>query len=125
MTENIYLFDTYAILEILSGNKNYLPYIDCEIIINEFIFAELSYKLLLEENKTKKDTEVYLRKYKDFIVNADFETIIEAMRFRVKHKKKKISMTDCISYVMAKKLGVKFLTGDKEFKNFENVEFVK
>ena len=34
-------------------------------------------------------------------------------------------MTDCIGYIMAKKLNIKFLTGDKEFENFLNVEFVK
>ena len=34
-------------------------------------------------------------------------------------------MTDCIGYIIAKRLGMKFLTGDKEFEGFENVEFVK
>ena len=47
------------------------------------------------------------------------------MEFRYKNKKKKLSMTDCISYFQAKELGIKFLTGDKEFQNLENVEFVK
>ena len=47
------------------------------------------------------------------------------MEFRVKNIKKDISITDYVGYFMAKNLGVKFLTGDKEFENFENVEFVK
>ncbi len=34
-------------------------------------------------------------------------------------------MTDCIGYIFAKQLGIKFLTGDKEFENLDNVEFVK
>ena len=46
------------------------------------------------------------------------------MKFRYENKHKKMSMTDCISYIQAKKLGIKFLTGDKEFKNKENVEHV-
>ena len=41
------------------------------------------------------------------------------------HRKQDLSMTDCVGYVVAKRLGVKFLTGDKEFRNFQNVEFVK
>ena len=47
------------------------------------------------------------------------------MKFRYNNKKKEMSMTDCISYFMAKELGIKFLTGDKEFENLENVEFAK
>ena len=34
-------------------------------------------------------------------------------------------MTDCIGYILAKNIGIKFLTGDKEFENLDNVEFVK
>lgn len=47
------------------------------------------------------------------------------MEFRLKWKDRKVSMTDCISYFQASELGIKFLTGDKEFEDFENVEFVK
>ena len=36
--------------------------------------------------------------------------------------RKALSMT---TTQLAKKLGIKFLTGDKEFKDFDNVEFVK
>ena len=39
--------------------------------------------------------------------------------------KRKLSMTDCIGYMMAKQWGIKFLTGDKEFEDMENVEYVK
>ena len=46
-------------------------------------------------------------------------------KLRLKHKKRDLSMTDCIGYAIAKRLGIKFLTGDKEFKDFENVEFIK
>ena len=47
------------------------------------------------------------------------------MNFRYNNKQRNLSSTDCISYFMAKDLGIKFLTGDKEFSNFENVEFIK
>ncbi|MBI2660858.1 hypothetical protein HYX09_01165, partial [Candidatus Woesearchaeota archaeon] len=51
--------------------------------------------------------------------------IEEAAKFRLKMKKRNISMTDCIGYVISGKLKVKFLTGDKEFEHLPNVEFVK
>jgi len=34
-------------------------------------------------------------------------------------------MTDSIGYILSIKIGVKFLTGDKEFEDLEKVEFVK
>ncbi len=34
-------------------------------------------------------------------------------------------MPDVVGYVIAKKHGVRFLTGDNGFEGFDNVEFVK
>ena len=50
-----YLFDTYAIIEIIDGNKNYLKYSDSDVVINNFIFAELCYNLF----KGRKDYQNY------------------------------------------------------------------
>mgnify|MGYP001284548999 CR=1 FL=1 len=121
MTET-FLFDTYALIEVIKGSKNYEKYIDCKMLINEFIFAELCYKLFRE---THENANFYLDKYSPFIFEITPDIIKEAMRFRVKNKKKKLSMTDCISYVMAGTYNIKFLTGNKEFEDLENVEFVK
>ena len=43
---NKYVFDTYAIIEIVRGNPNYIKYNDSEVIINNFIYAELCYNIL-------------------------------------------------------------------------------
>ena len=122
MNEEIFLFDTYAILEIVRGSKNYSNYLNCGIVINVFIFAELCYKLIREKTYNKEN---YISKYSSFIIEASPETIKKAMEFRVENIKKNLSMTDCISYIMSKKLGIKFLTGDEEFRNLDNVEFIK
>lgn len=122
MNNLTFLFDTYAILEVIGGNKNFEEYIDSNIVINDFIFAELCYKLFREK---VENTELYTKKYSKFIQPLTSETIKEAMLFRINNVNKNLSMTDCISYIMAKILGIKFLTGDKEFENLENVEFVK
>ena len=118
----LFVFDTYAIIEIIKGNRNYVPYLDSEIVINNFIFAELCYNLL-RDNDIHADE--YMNKYSSFINSVNSEWIEEAMKFRLKWKKRKVSIADCIGYIMAKKLGVKFLTGDKEFYGVENVEFVR
>ena len=117
-----FVFDTYAIMEIIKGNPKYEPYIDSKIIINNFIFAELCYNLYKGNNLK---VEEYSQKYSQFISSLKPEWIKEAMRFRIKWKDRNVSMTDCISYIMAQELGIKILTGDKEFENIEGVEFVK
>jgi len=117
-----FVFDTYAIMELIKGNSNYKPYLDVNFLINDFIFAELCYNLL-RENKVK--AEEYAKKYASYISKLEPDWIKEAMEFRLSWKDRNVSMTDCISYVMAKRLGIKFLTGDKEFKEMDNVEFVK
>ena len=123
MIDSVYVFDTYALLEIIAGNPSYAKYLSSEIIINEFIFAELCYKIIRERGI--ETANFYVDKYKNYISSLNHEIIKEAMLFRVKHKSKNLSAPDCISYVMALKLNIKFLTGDKEFQNMANVEYVK
>ena len=38
---------------------------------------------------------------------------------------KKLSLVDALGYSYSRKLGIKFLTGDREFSEMENVEYVK
>jgi len=121
MTET-YLYDTYALLEILNKNLNYNFYVEQEIVINNFIFAEMSYQLIVKDVKNREEI---LDEIEQAIIHPNPEVIKEAMKFRYKNKKKKMSMADCISYMMAKEMSIKFLTGDKEFEGLENVEFVK
>lgn len=122
MIDSTFLFDTYALIEIFNKNPKYERYIDARVIINEFIFAEYCYKLFLENIR---NIDEYLEEVICGIIKPNNEIIKEAMKFRSINKKKKMSMTDCISYIQAKKLAIKFLTGDKEFENLENAEFVK
>ncbi|HLC70871.1 MAG TPA: PIN domain-containing protein [Candidatus Nanoarchaeia archaeon] len=123
MVEEIYFFDSYAIVEIINGNSNYLPYKEVAIITTKLNLFEVCYSLL-REGKQKELDEFLLYSY-NYIIDFDQELIKDAAFFRLQHKKRNISMTDCIGYSLAKWLGLKFLTGDKEFEHFDNVEFIK
>ncbi len=118
----VFVFDTYAIMEIINKNKDYEKYLDSDVIINDFIFAELAYNLIREEHPRVKEV---LDSYAQHISHVEPEIITNAMEFRIKWKDRKVSITDCVSYLMAKSLNIKFLTGDKEFESLEGVEFVK
>ena len=118
-----YFFDSYALFEILKGNKNYEPYTQSNIILTKLNLFEIYYGLLRDLNEEIAST--ILEKYSEFAIDFDKDTIEHAAQLRLRHRKQDLSMTDCIGYVLAQKLGIKFLTGDKEFQNLENVEFVK
>lgn len=122
MTKRKFLFDTYAIIEIINGKESYKEYLESEFMINDFVFAELCYRLAREK---MPDYKRYLEMYAPFMVYPTPEAIEEAMLFRTENTSKNLSIPDCISYIMSKRLKLKFLTGDKEFENMPNVEFVK
>ena len=118
-----YFFDTYAIIEILEQNSVYEKYKDKEATITIFNLAEIYWSCLDKFNENELN-KIY-NTYKEAVVEVDDDTLKEAIRFRKQHKKQDLSYTDCVGYIYAKRNNLKFLTGDKEFQNLENVEFVK
>ena len=119
----MYFFDSYALIEIVKGSKLYDRFKDVKptcIILNLF---ELHQALLREFNKQTAD--YWITKFDYILLDISNEDIIGASDFRFKNKTKKLSMTDCLGYVVASKNSLKFLTGDKEFEGMNNVEFVK
>jgi|SRR3989344_1400811 len=116
-------FDSYAFFEILKGNLNYEPYKNCRIITTKLNIFELYFGLLRDVDE--QSAEKYLNKYYPFVLDFDKDILIEAAKMRLRLRNRNISMTDCIGYILSLKLKIKFLTGDKEFENFKNVEFVK
>jgi len=121
--DDIYFFDSYAIMEIIKGNPNYEKYIDKNIILIKENIFEIYFSILRQIGEDVADE--ILREYYPNVVDFDEHVIREAAVLKNKYYKQNISITDCIGYILALRLGIKFLTGDKEFENFDNVEFVK
>jgi len=121
--EESFFFDSYAFFEILGGNKNYDKYKEAEIVTTKLNLFELYIGILRE--KGESEAKEILDLYYPFAIEFDKEVIEEAAKLKNKLNKRNISMTDCIGYMAAKKLGIRFLTGDKEFENLDNVDFVK
>ena len=119
----MHFFDTYAIFEIIDGNPAYSQFQDEAIKTSVSNLGELYYGLLLRGKKSKADAWFVL--LQPDLVEIDPETMHQAMTFRHAHKKKRLSMTDCVGYMLARKAGLRFLTGDEAFKDIPDVEFVK
>lgn len=120
-----YFLDTYALIEILSGNENYkkYPFDQEQAICTLFNLMEAHFYFLRKSGKEKADEAYEL--LKPLAVKIDDISLKEANSFKLKNLKKRLSFADCIGYITALRLNAKFITGDYAFKDFENVEFVK
>ena len=117
-------FDTYALFEIIEGNENYKDFIkDICIVTTKLNLIELYYGLLVKHNE--KTANHFYNNFLMYCTEINDDTLKKAMAFKLLNKKRNLSYVDCIGYIMARQRNIKFLTGDKEFEDMENVEFVK
>jgi len=119
----VFFYDTYAIMSLIEGDKNYEQYKNNIITTSILNLAEL-YNIFLRSHG--KQTANYWAKKLNFnFIDIDKDSIIKAVEFRFDNKKENLSLTDCVGYILALKNNLKFLTGDEKFRNKEDVEFVK
>ena len=115
--------DTYILIEIYLGNENFLDYLKKEFVITDLTLAEFIGVLLRDYGE--ETANYWFKKLESYSAPANKEILIEAVKFRHKHKKTDISFFDAVGYIFALKNGYRFVTGDKEFENLINVEFKK
>tara|TARA_B100000315_G_C14281710_1_gene453324 strand:- start:30 stop:401 length:372 start_codon:yes stop_codon:yes gene_type:complete len=123
MNSDIIFADTYALVELLNGNPNYNYYAHYQFLITQYNLMELYYNLL-RENESQQARK-FLCKLAKNVVPVNLGNIRGGMKFKLKHKKDKLSYADCIGWAKAKELGVRFLTGDNKFEEKTNGEYVK
>lgn len=123
-----YFFDTYALHKIKEGDEKYKPYgAQTGVVTTKLNLMEMYYNYFVRQGKNA--AEQAFSEFNGFCVGVNDETIKEAASLRAeiktKTRKSNVSFVDCIGYILAKKLKIKFLTGDREFEGMDNVEFVK
>jgi predicted nucleic acid-binding protein len=119
--------DTYALIELLKGNPNYEDYSQAYLVATEFNIFELTYALFRDFGRDEAAKVVSLMRDKIEIVLTEDSDYLSASEFRKSTNRtgKKLSLVDALGYSCSRKLGIKFLTGDKEFSEMENVEYIK
>ena len=122
-----YYADTYALVEILRGSSAYERYAGEELVTGEFNLLELAYALTRDYGREKAVEVLKIVRAFVTIVQTTDEDYAEASALRIELKKqdKNLSLIDALGYVLAKRLRILFLTGDREFKDLDNVEYVK
>lgn len=118
-----FFFDTYALIEIVKGNENYRRYAELTFTTTTLNLSEFYFYLLSNLNEYK--AEEILQKFNFSFLEIDEKAAKDAAKYRKQNYKRELSYIDCVGYILSKKIGFKFLTGDTFFENLENVEFVK
>ncbi len=118
-----YFLDTYAMIEIIKGNTHYEKFTGEEVFTNILNLYELYYNLLRDQNEII--AKRYFYQFKELLIPFTYEHLFKASQIKFQYKKRKISYADALGYGIALSHNMKFLTGDKAFKDLENVEFVK
>ena len=119
-----YFYDTYAIFEYLKGNKKYQKYFKEPLgITTKLNLMELYYGLLDDEEYAD---EIYAS-FLSIVIDLSDAQIKKGMKMRkeLKDKRLNISYVDALGYSISMERKIKFLTGDREFKNLPNLEYVK
>ncbi len=119
----MYFFDTYALIEMMLGNRKYEQYAGFQLTVSPLNIGELYIYMYRTYGKTTANEKLALMSFN--IVELTQEIIISAADFKLANAEKKLSWADCIGYAAAKRRGLKFLTGDMQFRNMPNAEFVK
>ncbi len=122
-----YYADTYALVEILRGSPAYERYAGRELVTSKFNLLELAYALTRDYGKEKAVGVLKMVRAFITIIKPADEDYAEASVLRIELKKqgKNLSLIDALGYVLAKRLKIPFLTGDREFEELDDVEYVK
>ena len=123
MNTKTYFCDTYALLEIIGGNPAYQEYTNQELTTSTLNIMELYYALLRDYGKDI--AEYYLAFWSILAVDIPRQIIPNAMHFKLKYKKERLSYIDCMGYIFSRQQNIPFLTGDSKFKGREQVEFMQ
>ena len=115
--------DTYALIEISNGNSKFVGYLDSDFVITDLTLVEFYSVILREYNEQTAD--YWFKKLEQYSVSVEKSILKEAVKFRYENRKSNISFFDAVGYIFSIKKGYLFVTGDKEFENFKNVEFKK
>ena len=118
-----FFLDTFAMFEITNGNPRYEKYLNYDFSTSMQNLCELYYNLL------KTNGEDFARncfnRFRHFVVQIKDVHIFNASKFRLDNSRLNLSYADALGYAIAKEEEAKFLTGDKAFRNMDNVEFVR
>ena len=118
--------DSYALIEILKGNERYIPYINGNLVTTEFNICEVTFAVCRDYPDKTRQVMARVRKMVTLLSTTDGDYCEgAAMRRKTTGAGKKLSTIDCVGYAVSRRQEIPVLTGDREFEDIEDVEFVR
>ena len=118
--------DSYALIEMLKGNENYQSFQSEQLITTEFNICEVGFAVCREYPASATRFLMTVRKMVVIQETRDEDYCAgAAQRKLATGEGKKLSTIDCVGYSVANRLNIPFLTGDREFADMDNVQFVR
>ena len=115
--------DTYALVELSNNNPKFVHLLTEEAAIPDTTMAEF-YGFLYKKYNLQT-AEYWNRRLSILCKPVSKDALIKAVLFKKEHKKQNFSYFDCFGYFFALEHKMMFVTGDREFRQMSNVEFVK
>ena len=112
-------------LEYLSGNKKFAPYLDQGAWATSVLALTEVYYVSLRDQSEEFADRAYLA-FRPGVAEIEDEDVKAGMltRLRLRARGLNLSYADALGYEMARRMGAKFLTGDRAFSGLPEVEFV-
>ncbi|MEK6982933.1 MAG: hypothetical protein AABX33_00025 [Nanoarchaeota archaeon] len=118
-----YFFDSYAIIALAESSPLYNKYQGIEITTSVLNIGEI-YQIILRKHG-KEAADGWFNKINFKLLDITPTIIIEVVYFRHLNKENNFSLPNAVGYKLSFQHKLKFLTGDGQFKDMPNVEFVK
>jgi predicted nucleic acid-binding protein len=119
-----FFYDSYAALAYLSDSPGYAAYFEKHTgVLTRLNLMEIYYAILRAHGAGA--AHEVLEAYSAREIEFSLPDIEAAMKLRFELRKLELSYADALGYHIAKKEGLKFLTGDAAFEGLPGVEFVR
>lgn len=125
-TSTRFFYDSYAVLAFTSGNSSYRKYFEeHDGVLTKLNLLEIFYRSL-EQHGLKAATDI-LETFSKYLVDFGMSDIADSMKLRLEQRQegRALSYADALGYSLSRKMGIRFLTGDKAFSKLNGVEYIE
>jgi len=123
---NSFFCDSYAILAFTGGHPGYRKYFEGnDGALTKLNLIEIFYRSL-EKHGHKAASDI-VGTFSKYLVDFGLEEIAGAMKLRLELKRegRDLSYADALGYFLSRRMGIKFLTGDRAFQGLKGVEYLQ
>ena len=118
-----FFYDSYSVLAYLSDSPGYATYFEKNTgVLTRLNLMEICYAILKRHGA--RAAHQVVEAYSTYEIEFSLPDVEAAMKLRHELQNLGLSYADALGYHISKKEGLKFLTGDRAFKELPGVEYL-